>query len=122
MNACFTEDRRMAAPANIDSFVSLVTLGGLLPREELHPYIRNLEATGLVSTPIALAHQMVADGLLTRFHAEQLLAGKYRGFRLGKYQILERIGTGGMGTVFLAVHHHLKRRVAIKVLPPKSAA
>jgi WD40 repeat protein/tRNA A-37 threonylcarbamoyl transferase component Bud32 len=37
---------------------------------------------------------------------------------LGKYQLLEPIGQGGMGTVYKAVHTLLKRTVAVKVLPP----
>ena len=37
---------------------------------------------------------------------------------LGKYQLLEPIGHGGMGTVYKAVHTLLKRTVAVKVLPP----
>ena len=37
---------------------------------------------------------------------------------LGKYELLEPIGQGGMGTVYKAVHTLLKRTVAVKVLPP----
>ncbi len=37
---------------------------------------------------------------------------------LGKYQLLEKIGQGGMGAVFKAVHTLLKRTVAVKVLAP----
>ena len=47
---------------------------------------------------------MIADGLLTKFQAGQLLKGKHRGFVLGKYKLLDRIGMGGMGQVFLAEH------------------
>lgn len=39
------------------------------------------------------------------------------GSRLGQYQILERIGRGGMGTVYKAHHRALDRFIAIKVLP-----
>src|SRR5262245_16825785 len=37
---------------------------------------------------------------------------------LGQYSILGRLGHGGMGEVFKALHRHLKRAVAIKFLLP----
>ncbi|MDQ6989556.1 MAG: protein kinase [Mariprofundaceae bacterium] len=40
--------------------------------------------------------------------------------RLGDYVLLEKIGQGGMGIVFRAIHEPLKKEVAIKVLNPKS--
>jgi serine/threonine protein kinase len=39
----------------------------------------------------------------------------------GRYRIIRTLGEGGMGTVFLAEHALIKRRVAIKILHPELA-
>jgi Tol biopolymer transport system component len=44
------------------------------------------------------------------------------GSRLGPYEILDRIGAGGMGEVFRARDTRLDRIVAIKILPPEFAS
>ena len=38
------------------------------------------------------------------------------GTQLGRYRLIERIGGGGMGEVFLAHDAQLDRRIALKVL------
>ena len=42
------------------------------------------------------------------------------GSELGHYRIVEKIGAGGMGEIYLARDQHLARDVAIKVLPPRT--
>ena len=64
----------------------------------------------------ALAEKLVTQGLLTKFQAREMLAGRRR-FRLGQYTVLDEIGRGGMGQVFLAEHAMMGRHVALKVLP-----
>ena len=40
---------------------------------------------------------------------------------IGEYRVMELIGAGGMGAVYKAVHTHLGRVIAIKVLSPELA-
>ncbi len=53
---------------------------------------------------------------LTRWQAGQLLAGRST-FFLGKYKLIEMLGKGGMGSVFLGEHVMMNRRVALKIIP-----
>jgi len=40
------------------------------------------------------------------------------GTRVGPYEVLSSLGTGGMGEVWLATELRLRRNVALKLLPP----
>jgi serine/threonine protein kinase len=56
---------------------------------------------------------------LTAYQARVLLTEPRTPLVLGDYEILDRIGAGGMGQVFRARHRRMKRTVALKVLPPR---
>jgi serine/threonine-protein kinase len=47
---------------------------------------------------------------------------KERSMRIGKYEVVKHIATGGMGAVYRAVDTELDRPVALKVLNPEIAA
>jgi len=71
------------------------------------------------SSAIRAAQLLVQAGLLTRFQAERLVAGKTDGFVIGQYVIEEHAGRGAGGRVYRAKHRTMNRAVALKVLSPE---
>jgi serine/threonine protein kinase len=64
----------------------------------------------------AAAQQLIADGKLTPFQAAAVRERQFKGLVIGNYEVLDRLGQGGMGTVFKARHRRMRRVVAIKIL------
>src|SRR5947209_10687282 len=113
----------MAVLPTVDDFLACVRKSGVLDPKRLDDYLEKLRAApDPPATAPRLADAMVRDGLLTGFQAEQLRRGRWRNFTIsGKYVLLERLGAGGMGQVFLCEHRVMRRCVALKVLPPAQA-
>jgi serine/threonine protein kinase len=110
-------------PVSVEDFLDLVRKSGVVEEERLAAYVeRARKRAQLPAQPDQLAEAMFADGLLTRFQVRAFLRGKWRGFRLGHYKVLERLGSGEMSNVFLCQHVDMRRRVAVKVLTHVGAA
>lgn len=112
----------MPAPASLDEFLDLVRKSGVSDEKRLDAHVQRLRAAGsLPAEPAKAAGVLVKDGFLTHFQAENIMQGKWRRFTIGKYKVLEKIGSGGMGQVYLCEHKLMRRRVAVKVLPTAKA-
>src|SRR5437868_11857278 len=108
----------MAAPTTVPDLLDRLRKSGLVPADRLDGFLAGLHASGHdPATPAELLERLVEAAMLTRFHADRLAAGKYKGFQLGSYLILDQLGAGGMGQVYLAEHTAMRRLVALKVLP-----
>lgn len=98
----------------------MIAKSGLVDQATVDHYektIRTKREGSLPSNPKKIAALFVQEGLLTDWHVDKLLGGKYKGFFLGKYKLLGHIGTGGMSSVYLAEHIRMGDKRAIKVLP-----
>ncbi len=102
------------------TFLETIEKSGLLSKEQVDQFLASLGPDvkpESFPTPQALADKFIEAGLLTAWQSEKLLQGKHKGFLLGNYKLLRHLGAGGMSTVFLAEHKHMRQRRAIKVLP-----
>lgn len=105
----------------LDEFLEHLSQSRLVSPEAVEPLRLNFAVEPASDAAVRFARLLVSKGLLTTYQANKLLNGRTRGFFLGPYRVLRRLGEGGMGKVYLAEHRTDHRRVAIKVLPPRKA-
>jgi serine/threonine protein kinase len=108
--------------SRLESFTTRVLRSRLVEADALDRARSAMPVVADADAPVVMARLMIASGALTSYQARKLLAGASRGFFLGGYRILRRLGEGGMGKVYLAEPEGGGDPVAIKVLPPSRAA
>ena len=110
----------MPAPATTSNLHEFIRKSGLHEKDRLEEYLQSIPNADELP-PVELARRMVADGMLTDFQAKHLMKGRYRNFFIGKFKVLEPLGSGGMSQVYLCEHAVMKHRVAMKLLPVKES-
>ena len=103
---------------SFDEYADLVRKSGIVEKNRLEAILSAFEQMpeGRPSDSFILAKRLMEDKLVTPWQNSHLLGGRSKGFFLGKYKLLNFLGTGGMSTVYLAEHIMMRRQVAIKVL------
>ena len=108
------------APLAAEPFWKLLDKSEIISREKVKSLQGEFqEQRAAFDSAGKIVDELVNRKVLTKWQADKLLQGKHKGFLLGPYRILDMLGEGGMGTVFLAEHRMMRRLCAIKVLPPK---
>ncbi len=108
----------MSLKLTAESFLTGVKQSGLADPEAIETLIKILRGEGIdIGNSAALAIAMIDKGTITPWQSEKLLQGKFKGFILGRYKLLNLLGKGEMSSIYLAEHTRMKRKCAIKVLP-----
>src|SRR5262245_57946239 len=102
------------AIATTANFMESVRQSGVLDAAQLKQLTPKVLARA--SDARDLARALVKKGWLTQFQVNQLLQDKPQDLVLDQYLILDRIGEGGMGSVYRARHRVMGREVALKVI------
>ena len=99
-------------PAQLQSFLDRACAGDAFLREKVNALLRSYEQSTdfIEAPPSALAARIL--------QSESERADSLIGRTIGHYKILEHIGTGGMGEVYLAGDMRADRKAALKLLPP----
>jgi serine/threonine-protein kinase len=71
---------------------------------------------------VELAGRLVDEQILTTYQAKKFLGNRPHGLVVGRYIILDRIGSGSMGRVYKARHPLMDRTVALKIIAPEIAS
>ena len=108
----------MSLKLTAESFLTGIKQSGLADPQAIETLIKTLRGEGVdIGNSAAVAAAMIAKGTITHWQSEKLLQGKFKGFILGRYKLLNLLGKGEMSSIYLAEHTRMKRRCAIKVLP-----
>ena len=110
---------------NVDNFLSLILKSGLLDLEELRAACNDFRAEssalGLEPTFDSLCDFFITKNLLTAWQCEMLKEGKYKGFFLGKFKLLESLGPDETCSNYLAEEVSTKHRVRLRIVPKRIA-
>jgi serine/threonine-protein kinase len=112
--------RRAAVALGMMAAAPVVLIAWLWTRHDACSQLMHENPTFLVEVGITLGVTLVTEVYGT-YMIGTLRREAFAARRLGQYRLLRQLGSGGMGTVYLAEHQMMKRPCAIKVIHPDKA-
>ncbi len=114
-------DKSKGADAPPPDLLAVIRHSGVLTERQLEDIRGKMLKGNYPFDSLELAEKLVREKILTSYQANRLLKNKPHGLAVGRYVILDRIGSGSMGRVYKASHRLMGRVVAIKIVAPEIA-
>ncbi|HQZ67926.1 MAG TPA: serine/threonine-protein kinase, partial [Planctomycetaceae bacterium] len=109
----------MTIQLSSNSFLQMLAQSQLLRDEQMKTVEKRFSADngGTNASTQDIMVWLLKRHLITPWHAEKLIQGRFRGFFLGSYKLLNRVARGGMSTIYSAEEKETGEIHALKVLP-----
>ena len=101
------------SPTEFDAFLAHLLASGLIGHEELLDALKSFHVRRDASDVPRLGDQLVATNLLTRWQCDKLRDGRYKGFYLNKFIILDSVSPADAH--YLAKERDSHRRVVLSI-------
>jgi eukaryotic-like serine/threonine-protein kinase len=102
-------------------FGELAVLEEMLTREQLNALLfQQADRRENEQKNVRIGTLLVREGYLTRKQAKRILKIQSQDGPIEGFQLIQHLGSGGMGSVFRALELETEQEVALKILPPRA--
>jgi hypothetical protein len=113
-------ETRMDLPDNVDTIAG--SPSEATPDTEPAPQTSPAAAPEAPEEPgekpitIEFLKKLMLQGLLTKFQSDWILKGEFEEFNVGEFRVVDILGTGGMGWLYVAINESTGEKAAVKVI------
>ena len=114
-----TSERPKSDSDSPAEFFTILKRAGILAENRLNDIRSKVLSGEFPIDSTELAKRLVKEKVLTEYQARRLLSNRPGGLIIGRYIILEKLGSGSMGRVYKAQHRMMDRISALKIIAPE---